>query len=173
MTVLAARRRAERLVYSCGVDVPAVSVDDIAQSLGLRIAVMSLNEDLSGLLITQPGKQPTIIVEARHSLERRRFTIAHEIGHYFLRHHELRPGHIHADRTFTYRSARASLGIDPVEVEANQFAAALLMPTRLVQSAILSLGIDPHFDDDIQLLADTFKVRVQAMSNRLTTLRYW
>lgn len=70
----------------------------------------------------------------------RRFTIAHELGHYYL------PGHV--DRLFpSGRDGNAvSLGghfrgrKDPLEVEADYFANELLMPESLVRPVIRTVG---------------------------------
>jgi len=68
-----------------------------------------------------------------------RFTVAHELGHYFL------PGH--AERFFQNGSVTkhtAPIGVpskDPIELEADDFAASLLMPERLFKEAMRELGV--------------------------------
>ena len=103
--------------------------------------------------------------------ENRRFTIAHEIGHFVLRHHSQRNELVHADdeHQVIYRSPRASTGQDPLEVQANQFAASLLMPTRLIQERAGRLR-KPLSEDAVAALAREFKVSEQAMTIRLSTL---
>lgn len=64
------------------------------------------------------------------------FSVAHELGHYFL------PGHIdavlgHGD---VHESRAGSYSDDRYEVEADHFAAALLMPEDLFRTAIGSAG---------------------------------
>jgi len=66
-----------------------------------------------------------------------RFTVAHELGHYFL------PGH--AELLFpcgdgTHQSRSGFVSDDPCEVEADFFAAALLMPERLFRQALIRAG---------------------------------
>ena len=66
-----------------------------------------------------------------------RFTIAHELGHYFL------PGH--PDKLFPYgdgihESKGGFISRDPIEEEADHFAASLLMPQRLFIVALESAG---------------------------------
>lgn len=66
-----------------------------------------------------------------------RFTIAHELGHYFL------PGH--PDKLFPagdglHRSRSGFISGDPLEREADHFASALLMPEKLFRRAINRAG---------------------------------
>lgn len=62
-----------------------------------------------------------------------RFTIAHELGHYFLDGHALeiqKIAPIHVSR------AGFTQGDSSIELEADHFASGLLMPTRLVRDAL-------------------------------------
>jgi Zn-dependent peptidase ImmA (M78 family) len=78
---------------------------------------------------------------------------------------------VHADRheQVIYRSPRASEGLDPVEVQANQFAASLLMPARFVRERVDRMQ-KPLSENGVKALANEFKVSEQAMTIRLTTL---
>lgn len=70
-----------------------------------------------------------IYVRKEDPFTRRRFTIAHELGHFFLHLGE-------GNRRITNPLHRA--GVDPdaqMEREANQFAASLLMPAPVVTAA--------------------------------------
>src|SRR5262245_5154712 len=63
---------------------------------------------------------------------RLRFTLAHEFGHLALRHHNRRFGDLSRDLTrFRDPEGLAWDPGDPIEVEANQFAAELLMPAAM------------------------------------------
>jgi len=62
----------------------------------------------------------------------RRFTVAHELGHYFLEGHYK---HIFADGNSRHVSDSGYSSDDPFEREADAFAAALLMPSALFKSA--------------------------------------
>lgn len=68
---------------------------------------------------------------AFRSLGRVRFSLAHELGHFYLAHHreKLRAGHIH-NSTADFTSK------DPLEIEADRFAASLLMPKQLFISEV-------------------------------------
>ena len=62
----------------------------------------------------------------------RRFSVAHELGHYFLEGHYK---HIFADGNSRHVSESCYSSDDPFEREADAFAAALLMPPNLFRPA--------------------------------------
>ena len=74
---------------------------------------------------TASGEPPTG-VNSLHAPVRQRFTIAHELGHAVL---HAREG-IHLDQAFRlrFRDQTSAMAIDPEEIDANSFAAELLMP---------------------------------------------
>lgn len=171
MSAIVARRRAEMLVAELGLKEPQIDVEDVARKLGARVHKLNL-DDVSGLLVSQPGTVPYIVVNEKHPPTRRRFTLAHEIGHLYLQHHFKTEDGVHVDRGnfISFRNERTKLGTDALEVEANQFAAALLMPTKMIQREAAKFGdlmMDTHVDD----LARTFGVSQQAMTIRLSTLK--
>ena len=170
MKVRYARTQAEKLVERLG-ETPPVNVKRIAQSLKLKVLFANLGPNVSGLLISD-GIEAQVCVQESDPEPRQRFTIAHEIGHHFLRHQFEGGEHVHVDQGnyISERGARASDGVDPKEIEANQFAACLLMPSKFVHEKVTELGGGPLLDNHVSYLADTFKVSEQAMTIRLTTL---
>ncbi len=137
-----------------------VPIDEIAVDLlGLRVHLV---EDLpfSGALYPAERLVCLCASEARESEGRRRFTLAHEVGHWVL-HHRRRPGaagdvHVlHRDHTPGSR--------DPKEREANTFAAELLMPEGDVRRAF-SDGLD------VEVAAARFVVSPVAMHWRYFNL---
>lgn len=171
MSVQAAKLTAEKLVERLGIRTAPVDVERVAALLDLRVIAADLGEGISGLLVVV-GDTASIAVKQTDQIFRKRFTIAHEIGHFILRHHRQRNELVHADpqAQVIYRSARASEGLDRIEVEANQFAASLLMPARLVREQANELGL-PLTEADVRKLAkDVFQVSEQAMTIRLNGL---
>lgn len=70
------------------------------------------------------------------------------------------------------RDARTSAGVDDDEIEANRFAAELLMPRDFLEADLRALG--PIYLDDeraIANLAKKYRVSPQAMAIRLSSLR--
>jgi Zn-dependent peptidase ImmA (M78 family) len=103
-------------------------------------------------------------VNALHPCVRQRFTIAHELGQFFLHQHD----RLFVDRTFQamQRDKRSSQRVDIREIEANEFAAAFLMPRgkleRDIDGAALD-RVDLIDDETIRALAERYRVSLQAM----------
>jgi Zn-dependent peptidase ImmA (M78 family) len=111
----------------------------------------------------------TVGVNSLHAAVRQRFTIAHEIGHYVLHRRRRFIDEVWVD----YRDERASAGTYKQEVEANGFAAELLMPEDLVKRSLgrlIDSGLELSGSDVAASLADEFDVSTEAMSHRLTNL---
>jgi hypothetical protein len=94
--------------------------------------VLADGRGLSGLLLPDRGEIWVNAGEAREWPARRRFTIAHELGHWCLHRYEehavfCRGSVIDAD-VVVQRPP-----LPPAEEEANSFAAAVLMPAHLIR----------------------------------------
>jgi IrrE N-terminal-like domain len=119
---------------------------------------------LSGLLIPATRRLWVDALEARRSPGRRRFTIAHELGHWRL-HSEGAGAHTRFCRSDEVGASEAEArAARQIEREANRFAAALLMPEVLVRREA------PLYRLDVQVLAERFGVSVVAMQVRLESL---
>ncbi len=145
-----------------------VDLQKIATQHGIKIVPYNLTDDVSGLLVIKNGKV-VIGYNDKQSNVRQRFTIAHELGHYFLAHQRggLFVDTYKNDQKVLYRNNDSSTGEDLQEREANAFAAALLMPRKVVIEKIATLNIDPKVDDDLTSLATQFGVSTQAMTYRV------
>ena len=103
--------------------------------MGIEVADANLPDNVSGALVKKVGFDPQILLSPADSPNRKRFSCAHEIGHY-VRRAETVTG---ADDEYEYVDLRGALsgqGIDQEEVFANQFAANLLMPEREVRQMV-------------------------------------
>lgn len=138
-----------------GIPVDPVS---IARAAGLRVVNAPLDQDTMGALIKQPGQDPTIMINQSDSENRRRFTCAHELGHWVQRAEEAEEY-----STIDLRSGLSATGNDPGEVFANEFAACLLMPEVTIRA------LDAQGLNDIEM-AIQFKVSREAMQFRLKNL---
>ncbi len=146
----------------------------IAKKEGLVVKEDDAGDDnLSGFLLVD--KTAKIIgVNSTHHLRRRRFTVAHELGHYHL--HTLGNGNAHIDNSgnvgIHFRDETSSAGVDVEEMEANLFAAELLMPAELIQEKIIEISPSGSVCGDtlIEKLAEAFEVSIQAMTVRLSSL---
>ncbi|MGC3992000.1 MAG: ImmA/IrrE family metallo-endopeptidase [Chthoniobacteraceae bacterium] len=162
------RRKAFELLESaCGLG-PSVDVRALAVFSGVKVVEEPIEkDDFSGFLFRPKDGPPVIGVKARHAVTRKRFTIAHELGHFILHSTE----EVHVDEAvLQMRDSRASEGVYVKEIEANFFAAELLMPQDFLERDVARL--DLHADDDkaIALLAKRYVVSPQAMAIRLSSL---
>jgi len=148
---------------------PPVPVRRIARGRGARIFQEGQEGDLSGFLFRRGG-EIIIGVNTRQAPVRQRFTIAHELGHLML--HGLDELHVDHGFTVRLRSDVSSLGLDEDEMEANRFAAELLIPTRLLKKDLEGAELDLTEDETLRFLAKRYGVSAQALAIRLTGLGY-
>lgn len=130
----------------------------IAREFGIRVIEADLPTDVSGALIKDQGQDPIMVLSAADSKNRKRFTAAHELGHFIRRN-----GQEHYEYV-DLRSPASANGKDPEEVFANQFAANLLMPEAAVREQ--SRSGQPSF-----MIALHFGVSNEAMGFRLSKLK--
>src|SRR5436190_2035174 len=150
-------------------DVTAVPVDvaRLAELEGVDVDRADFGDEISGLLVKH-GDRATIGVNARHAAARQRFTIAHELGHYLL--HSSRELFVDKDYIVHFRDENSSTGYDPIEVEANQFAAELIMPEVEVRQFFNEQRFDIDDEGALRRLARRFQVSPTAMAVRLSSL---
>ena len=143
-------------------------VDDLSAAPG--VPSLGSGQTLSGLLLPGAGEIWVNAAEARDWPARRRFTIGHELGHWCLH----RAGGAVWCRSSTVDPAddadRAPRrAYPPEESEANEFAAALLMPAHLVERHYERLRRrDP--EGSFAQLCRIFGASGAAMSRRLRSV---
>ena len=152
---------------------PPIDVRGIARSLNITLREENL-DDISGLIFRE-GTQVILGVNSGHAETRKRFTVAHELGHYYL--HAYNP--LFVDKVFAVklRDHISSEAVNIEEIEANAFAAELLMPTKNIQQdfqklqpGVLDYESWEKMDEIIQKLAQNYQVSKQAMTIRLINL---
>ena len=158
-------RRATRLLREHGVVAPPVDVEGVAKALGISVNYERLDNDVSGLMLVENDVARVAINESHHR-NRQRFTLAHEIGHLLL---HTKGDRVFVDRRF-FRNQWSSKGELREEIEANAFAASLLMPRSLIEQYLETEG--GITDTDVFRLATRFEVSEQAMTLRLVKLNY-
>ncbi len=136
-----------------GPEIP-VPVESIAEDLlGLRVKEGELG--CSGLLLPARREIWVNADEAQQAPGRRRFTIAHEVGHWVCQVLEGR-----WQPVFCREVEAGGNGYPPLEREANVFAAELLMPIEAVRDVFRD-------DDSVEVITDRFGVSKPAMHWRL------
>jgi Zn-dependent peptidase ImmA (M78 family) len=116
-------------------------------------------------MIAKRGDRVTLLVNASDPPARKRFTIAHELGHHFL--HLLEDGEFVDGEANLFRGTwedqKEVSSERRREIPANMFAAALLMPEPAVRAEWARLG-------SVEELARRFNVWEAAMGIRVTQL---
>lgn len=139
-----------------------VPVEDIASLAGISRIEAITSDGFEGALISNPEKSDgAIFYNVNRPKPRRRFTIAHELGHFLLPWHR--------QSTFNCTSDDISLRTNADwEVQANQFAAELLMPPQLVKRRLKDWK-DPELAH-ITALADGFGTSFEMTARRMAEL---
>lgn len=163
-----ARRKATELLRTGQVTTAPVPIEVLAGLVGAVIRYEPFAGQLSGMVHRLQNGGAIIGVNSLHAETRKRFTIAHELGHLVLHTDE----DFHIDETFPakFRDEVSSLAIDDHEIEANQFAAELLMPTFLLADELNEFPFDIESGELAADLARKYCVSVQAMTIRLSSL---
>ena len=160
------RRYAQDILRRAKAYTVPVPLDKVAKHLGISVNYEPFDGELSGM-IAKKGQHAVIGVNSLQSNNRQRFTLAHEIGHYALHDFD-----VHVDKSFVVRNrdSKSSLAIDHEEIEANRFAAELLMPKDLLEADLDKFEIDIEDAETIQHMARRYGVSEQAMTLRIVNL---
>lgn len=161
-------KRAAALLKETGIKELPIPVEELAISLGADVRFEAYDGEVSGMLLRRKGDDaPVIGVNSRHAGTRQRFSIAHEIAH--LDMHKGKPVFIDRYDRVNWRDGTS----DREEIEANAFAAELLMPRELVAREIdRVVSREPAITPQklATQMAKAFQVSAEAMSYRLENL---
>lgn len=160
--------KAEELLLKHNMFEPNFDIKKLSKKIGISLTEEKLGDDVSGFFVMVDTK-PVITYRKGENKNRSRFTIAHELGHYVL-HSKEQPIFIDKKPKMMFRNAASSTGEMLKEREANAFAAALLMPKKLIIDEVNV--VSDYIEDAIKSLSDKFGVSEQAMSFRLSNLGY-
>jgi hypothetical protein len=120
--------------------VPPIDLRDLIERFA-DVEVVAIPGDCDGLVVGLhgPADRPVILVRSEGSKLRRRFTLAHELGHVLMPWH-LGGGFLcDTGRVVDFdESVRASAA----EAQANRFAAELLVPSTWLDERLAELGAD-------------------------------
>jgi Zn-dependent peptidase ImmA (M78 family)/transcriptional regulator with XRE-family HTH domain len=122
---------------------PVPPLPELLETQGVRTGIVDLPEEISGITISNQSVGLFIVANRAHAAARRRFSFAHEYAHALF------------DRRMKGIVTRASDRDELVEVRANAFAAAFLMPPEGIRQFVAALGkgqpsraIAQVFDED-------------------------
>ncbi len=152
-----ARAAALRLLQEAGLFEPPVDPISISRNLGVQVFFVEFSgEDDRSVSGFYDCEEDVIMVNKHEFPLRQTFTVAHELGHKVL--------HEEWAKSDNYKvllrdpSLRES---NPIEQEANHFAANLLMPQFMM---------DNYYTLPVTQLSRLFAVSVPAVKNRLQSL---
>jgi Zn-dependent peptidase ImmA (M78 family) len=138
---------------------PNLPVPVPIQELCARLGILKI-EDLDtdgfeGGLIIDAKRTEGAILAKRGGEPRRRFTIAHELGHFLMAHHiPDQPGRFLCKSSDLLRlTAKAGDQRQRREVEANRFATLMLMPPHLMRGAMAAF-CEPDLQHVLELARD-------------------
>ncbi len=146
----AAAKLATKLLSDCGQAPPVVLREvfkHVAGKMPIAVKPVDGSEQFDGVRLTN-GNKIVIAYNKNKPPTRQRFTLAHELGHCLL-------GHGEQGSTLDLSSK------EPEEIEANAFAAELLIPRRALAEEVAQNGFDP------ETTARRYKVSVSALWWRL------
>lgn len=158
--------KAEKLLSQLKIETWPIDPKFCANQLNVKVHSDVLDDDISGIFIAEDDEY-LIIYNSFENLQRQRFTIAHELGHFIL--HKSSKLFVDRKQKALFRDSASTTGESIKEREANAFAAALLMPKRLIEKEIVTLSDQ---DDIVDKLAEKFNVSKMSMSFRLSNLGY-
>lgn len=144
-----------------------VNLESLCHELNLKLQYLPMEDVVSGMIVMHSGQGDIVVNKLQHP-NRQRFTISHEIGHFIL--HSGKQSE-YVDKLTRHRHA-GTYEQPTEEVEANQFAAELLMPRFEIEKLVDEREIWLFDDVVIKLLAEHFGVSAQAMTIRLKSLGY-
>ncbi|NLN77184.1 MAG: ImmA/IrrE family metallo-endopeptidase [Armatimonadetes bacterium] len=142
---------------------PPADLQKVAQRLGIEVCEREFSGEVDGLYLRLPDVPPIIAINNSYIKPqvRRRFTLAHEIGHHLLSR-RIQPG----SRMFFFDTSSKKISI--MERACDRFAALLLMPEDWVRRYFEELSFNPRLR--VQIMASRFDVSMPAMRRRLREL---
>ena len=161
--------RAQGILADLGITHWPVPVDTVARKLGITLTFVPLDEALSGMIFMKGTAH--IVINSLHHQNRQRFTISHEVGHFALHMPEI-GSEVHVDKKFLAfaRNTKSSEGSDLKEIEANRFAAGLLVPRNHLIQELRGRILDVEDEELVENLAKKFQVSRQMMTFRIAGL---
>jgi len=142
-----ARNTARKLLKDMKINQAPTTIKDVVNHIkktsDLSVYPWAFGDNTDGIQITH-GESATIGYNQNQHRHRQRFTVAHEIGHFVM-------GHTNKNSTFDLNSKK------PEEIEANQFAAELLIPLALLNKEL------KNGNKDVEKIAEVFDVSEESV----------
>ena len=164
----AARKRANEVIDELGITGVPIIPESIAAKRNLRVETSASFPPTAFGALVKNGNQFTIVVSAHCPSDgHRRFTLAHELGHFFLNDHFaalFENSTIHVSNEANFRGRKQWF-----EVEADAFASELLVPTRYARGIVEGLDVGV---DGIRTLGGAFQTSLSCAAIRFAALTH-
>lgn len=159
---------AERVINVYNIAIPITNIDDVVRTIGGTIVEKNNFDDLcDGTIIKDGTNSFRIAISPYQNSQRRAFTIAHELGHLFLHMgYRTNPSLWETQDQRVFRR----FGSSEQEYQANEFAAALLMPKDAYKRVLMENAENGRVD--MAVIANHFNVSQAAAINRGRFLGY-
>jgi len=152
---------------------PPVPIEKIANGKGVRVLFQPLESDIAGCLYhNEQDQEYTVIgVNSFHDKVKQRFAIAHELGHLLL--HQFDPLHVDRAVQAKYKKDLSTNGVNVDEIEANLFAAELLMPRDFIAHDLERVNATDILDESFTFqLVQRYDVNTLTLFLHLMNLGY-
>lgn len=115
-----------RKIMKVAPDEPLRSIFTLLENFGVIVVEIDITEKFDGVSFISDRGNPVIIINKFFSNDRKRFTLAHELGHLMM----------HDFPIPDYRNLEKAK-----EEEANRFASEFLMPSEFIKSSLFNLKL--------------------------------
>ncbi len=156
-----AKNSAEELLKQYDIKEPVVPIFDIAIKEGIELKFVKMPEQLKNVAGFIDSVKKMMFVNKEDSPNRQTFTVAHELAHHILKHE--------TDKYEILLRMTTSIEKNPLEKEANCFAANILVPYKMLSKIMRKYSLSRF---DIKALAKIFGVSEELMRYRLQSTKY-
>ena len=153
-----ARESARKLIKNTGQSTIPIDLQKICEELGFQyVEIATFPPGLSALCVEQEGVKYAVVNKGHHS-PRKRFSLAHELGHWIFGHTRSFPqSEVTIDHPPNPEDVKRNNKEE--EAEANEFAGELLVPLSLLKESLKKT-------QDIAQLASMYDVSKEVMTIR-------
>ena len=158
--------------FSFTANIP-VNIEGMIRSYDIELDKNAdLPSGIHGQIERDASGQYKISIQKTDHYYRKRFTMAHELAHFLFHKEQIGDG-VNDDRM--YRSTNNKISPE-LEIEANKYAAAILMPDKSVleyaiDRGVLSMQDGIIVEDALKELAIAFQVSTEAMKYKINKLK--
>jgi Zn-dependent peptidase ImmA (M78 family) len=136
---------AQTLLQKHEITEPRIPVFQLAESEGLKLLFITMPDNLKDVSGFLDFEKKSIYINTNDPPKRQVFTAAHELGHWTL--HQDRKTEVNILPRFAKMGSK-----DPVEQEANCFAAHLLVPLEMLRKTIRQYQLTKEDSSTLSML---------------------